>query len=194
LIDQIFQRIRPIVHCFGHVHELHGSMNWNGVCFVNSATRPTSFDFKIFDEETKKKFEKERKELCDQFKPREKLKHQKVQYKKVLDFNNKDINDVELWYWIEAILVSRNNYCEEVNFSNNKFTDDGAYFIGELIEKTKLIRKIDISGNLIKDYSKILEGTNKNLTLREFILPEDAPLKVVNEIKNLMKRNHRFIE
>eukprot|EP01080_Neovahlkampfia_damariscottae_P008696 gene8696-643_t len=193
LIDEIFQRIRPVVHCFGHVHELYGSINWNGVCFVNSATRPTTFKFKVFDDKTKKLFEIERNKLCDKFKPRTKLRHQKVQYHKILDFSNKKIDDTELWYWIEAILIARNNYCEEINFSNNKITDNGAYFIGELMEKTKLLTKIDISGNKIEDYAPILAGANENLTLREFILPEDAPKKVVDEIRNLMKRNHKFL-
>jgi hypothetical protein len=194
LVDEIFHRIRPTLHCFGHDHEYYGGMNWNGVCFLNSATRPTDFIFKVFDEKTKKLFKEEQKKLCDKHQPRMRLRHQIVQYQKFLDFSGKNLDDKELWYWVEAILISRNNYCEEVNFSNNKFTDDGCCFIRDLMVRTKLIKKLDISKNAIKDYSPIVEGANSNLTLRELILPDDAPKNVVQEIKNLMKRNQRFIQ
>lgn len=40
LAQHVTQRIRPAVHCFGHIHEGHGMMQHLGVCFVNASIMP----------------------------------------------------------------------------------------------------------------------------------------------------------
>ena len=37
LAAEVLTRVKPLVHCFGHIHEANGVTNINGIMFMNSA-------------------------------------------------------------------------------------------------------------------------------------------------------------
>ena len=37
-LKKAVQRVKPLLHCFGHIHEGHGVMEWNGTMFANASS------------------------------------------------------------------------------------------------------------------------------------------------------------
>jgi Icc-related predicted phosphoesterase len=45
LRDEVLNRVKPMYHIFGHVHEGHGTKNIDGVTFVNASNVGEGHDY-----------------------------------------------------------------------------------------------------------------------------------------------------
>lgn len=45
LRDEIFNRIRPQINCFGHIHDQHGIVNLNNIKFINASLLNDKYHF-----------------------------------------------------------------------------------------------------------------------------------------------------